>query len=118
MTGTQGRYSYLRLRDEVVRLASALRVLEVGRGDRVITYMPMVPQAIVAMLTCARLGAVYPVVFGDFAPYGLALRIDDAAPRLVLTASCGLEFDRMVEYKSLMDEALELATHQFAHVVV
>ncbi|MBW6260404.1 AMP-binding protein, partial [Pseudomonas aeruginosa] len=106
VTGTQDRYSYLRLRDEVARLAGALRALGVGKGDRVIIYMPMVPQAAMAMLACARLGAVHSVVFGGFAPYELALRIDDATPKLVLTASCGLEFDRVIEYKPLVDKAL------------
>lgn len=118
VTGTQDRYSYLRLRDEVARLAGALRALGVGKGDRVIIYMPMVPQAAMAMLACARLGAVHSVVFGGFAPYELALRIDDATPKLVLTASCGLEFDRVIEYKPLVDKALELAIHQPAHVMV
>ncbi len=80
--------------------------------------MPMVPQAAMAMLACARLGAVHSVVFGGFAPYELALRIDDATPKLVLTASCGLEFDRVIEYKPLVDKALELAIHQPAHVMV
>ena len=117
VTGTQDRYSYLRLRDEVARLAGALRALGVGKGDRVIIYMPMVPQAAMAMLACARLGAVHSV-FGGFAPYELALRIDDATPKLVLTASCGLEFDRVIEYKPLVDKALELAIHQPAHVMV
>ncbi len=102
VTGTQDRYSYLRLRDEVARLAGALRALGVGKGDRVIIYMPMVPQAAMAMLACARLGAVHSVVFGGFAPYELALRIDDATPKLVLTASCGLEFDRVIVYGPLM----------------
>ncbi len=88
------------------------------KGDGVIIYMPMVPQAAMAMLACARLGAVHSVVFGGFAPHELALRIDDARPKLVLTASCGLEFERVIEYKPLVDKALELATHQPAHVLV
>ncbi len=118
VTNTQQRFSYLELRDEVARLAGALRALGVERGDGVIIYMPMVPQAAMAMLACARIGAVHSVVFGGFAPYELALRIDDAKPKLVLTASCGLEFDRVIEYKPLVDKALELALHQPAHVLV
>ena len=112
VTQTQQRFSYLELRDEVARLAGALRALGVEKGDGVIIYMPMVPQAAMAMLACARLGAVHSVVFGGFAPHELALRIDDARPKLVLTASCGLEFERVIEYKPLVDKALELATHQ------
>ncbi|MEE4465693.1 AMP-binding protein, partial [Azotobacter chroococcum] len=111
-------YSYRELRDEVARLAGALRELGVEKGDRVIIYMPMVPQAAMAMLACARIGAVHSVVFGGFAPHELALRIDDAKPRLLLTASCGLEFERVIEYKPLVDKALELAGHQPEHVLV
>ncbi len=118
VTGVQQRFSYRELRDEVARLAGALRALGVGKGDGVIIYMPMVPQAAMAMLACARLGAVHSVVFGGFAPYELALRIDDAKPKLILTASCGLEFERVIEYKPLVDKALELALHQPAHVMV
>ncbi|ACO77297.1 acetyl-CoA synthetase [Azotobacter vinelandii CA] len=118
VTGGKARYSYRELRDEVARLAGALRELGVEKGDRVIIYMPMVPQAAMAMLACARIGAVHSVVFGGFAPHELALRIDDARPKLLLTASCGLEFDRVIEYKPLVDKALELASHQPGHVLV
>lgn len=118
VTQTQQRFSYLELRDEVARLAGVLRALGVEKGDGVIIYMPMVPQAAMAMLACARLGAVHSVVFGGFAPHELALRIDDAKPKLVLTASCGLEFERVIEYKPLVDKALELASHQPANVLV
>lgn len=118
VTDTQQRFTYLELRDEVARLAGTLRALGVEKGDGVIIYMPMVPQAAMAMLACARIGAVHSVVFGGFAPYELALRIDDAKPKLVLTASCGLEFDRVIEYKPLVDKALELALHSPAHVMV
>ncbi|PJI47365.1 MAG: propionyl-CoA synthetase [Pseudomonas sp.] len=118
VTQIQQRFSYLELRDEVARLAGVLRALGVEKGDGVIIYMPMVPQAAMAMLACARLGAVHSVVFGGFAPHELALRIDDAKPKLVLTASCGLEFERVIEYKPLVDKALELASHQPAHVLV
>ncbi|WP_397448376.1 propionyl-CoA synthetase [Pseudomonas sp. NA-150] len=112
------RYSYRELRDEVAHLAGLLRELGVGKGDGVIIYMPMVPQAAMAMLACARLGAIHSVVFGGFAPHELAVRIDDAKPKLLLTASCGLEFDRVIEYKPLVDKALELAVHQPSHVLV
>ncbi|AJE22562.1 propionyl-CoA synthetase [Azotobacter chroococcum] len=118
VTNRKARYSYRELRDEVARLAGALRELGVEKGDRVIIYMPMVPQAAMAMLACARIGAVHSVVFGGFAPHELALRIDDAKPRLLLTASCGLEFERVIEYKPLVDKALELASHRPEHVLV
>ncbi|MGG5290103.1 propionyl-CoA synthetase [Pseudomonas shirazensis] len=118
VTATQQRFSYRELRDEVARLAGLLRELGVRKGDGVVIYMPMVPQAAMAMLACARIGAVHSVVFGGFAANELALRIDDARPTLVLTASCGLEFDRVIEYKPLIDRALQLATHQPRHVLV
>lgn len=118
VTATQQRFSYRQLRDEVARLAGLLRELGVRKGDGVVIYMPMVPQAAMAMLACARIGAVHSVVFGGFAANELALRIDDAKPTLVLTASCGLEFDRVIEYKPLIDRALQLASHQPRHVLV
>ncbi|VVM66784.1 Acetyl-coenzyme A synthetase [Pseudomonas fluorescens] len=118
VTATQQRFSYRELRDEVARLAGLLRGLGVRKGDGVVIYMPMVPQAAMAMLACARIGAVHSVVFGGFAANELALRIDDAKPTLVLTASCGLEFDRVIEYKPLIDRALQLASHQPRHVLV
>lgn len=118
VTATQQRFSYRELRDEVTRLAGLLRELGVRKGDGVVIYMPMVPQAAMAMLACARIGAVHSVVFGGFAANELALRIDDAKPTLVLTASCGLEFDRVIEYKPLIDRALQLASHQPRHVLV
>ncbi|WP_060481186.1 AMP-binding protein [Pseudomonas sp. NBRC 111119] len=118
VTGAQQAYTYLELRDEVARLAGLLSQLGVKKGDGVIIYMPMVPQAAMAMLACARIGAVHSVVFGGFAANELALRIDDARPTLLLTASCGLEFDRVIEYKPLVDRALQLAQHQPRHVLV
>lgn len=118
VTGVQQTFTYHQLRDEVARLAGLLRQLGVGQGDGVIIYMPMVPQAAMAMLACARIGAVHSVVFGGFAANELALRIDDARPTLVLTASCGLEFDRVIEYKPLVDRALQLARHQPRKVLV
>lgn len=118
VTGTAERYSFNRLRDETARLAGLLRTLGVGKGDGVIIYMPMVPQAAMAMLACARLGAVHSVVFGGFAPHELAARIDDLKPTLILSASCGIEFDRVVAYKPLLDKALSLAAHRPARVLL
>jgi propionyl-CoA synthetase len=109
MTGTGATFSYGELRDAVARFAGALRSLGVEQGDRVIVYMPMVPEAVIAMLACARLGAVHSVVFGGFAAHELASRIEDAKPRVVVSASCGLEPGRVVAYKPLLDKAVELA---------
>ncbi len=95
------------LREEVAAFAGALRQLGVATGDRVVIYMPMIPEAVVAMLACARLGAVHSVVFGGFAAHELAVRIDDAKPKVVLSASCGVEPSRIVEYKPLLDRALD-----------
>lgn len=118
VTGTKRTYSYGVLRDEVARFAGVLRGLGVDRGDRVVIYMPMVPEAAVAMLACARIGAVHSVVFGGFAPKELAVRIDDAAPTVIVSASCGIEGKRVIEYKPLLDAAIELATHKPAKRVV
>ncbi len=118
MTGAVRRITYRELQTKVARLAGALRVQGVGVGDRVIIYMPMIPETAFAMLACARLGAVHSVVFGGFAPRELAIRIDDAEPKVVLTASCGLEFDRVIPYKPLLDEALKLAAHQPTHCLL
>lgn len=118
VTSTVDRITYQRLRDEVARFAGALAGLGVGRGDRVIIYMPMIPEAVVGMLACARLGAVHSVVFGGFASRELAVRIDDAAPRVILTGSCGIEVDRVIPYQPLLEGALELASHQPDAVVV
>jgi len=111
MLGCVRRFTYAELQLEVARCAGALAGLGVVKGDRVLIYMPMVPEAVVAMLACARLGAVHSVVFGGFAAKELATRIDDATPRLILTASCGLEPNRAVEYMPLLDEALRIAEH-------
>jgi propionyl-CoA synthetase len=110
--GTIRRITYRELRDEVARFAGALAARGVGRGDRVIVYMPMVPEAAVAMLACARLGAVHSVVFGGFAAHELAVRIDDCRPKAVVSASCGIETNRVVAYKPLLDAAIEMATHK------
>ena len=118
VTGSTRRISYRQLQDQVARFAGVLAGLGVGRGDRVVIYLPMVPEAAVAMLACARLGAVHSVVFGGFAPKELAIRIDDATPTVVVSASCGIEGARVIEYKPLLDAALELATHRPEHCVI
>ena len=111
VTGTKRVISYAELLDEVSRFAGVLAGLGVGKGDRVLIYMPMVPEAVVAMLATARLGAVHSVVFGGFAPAELAVRIDDARPTVVVSASCGIEPARVVEYKPLLDEAIARAAN-------
>ena len=111
VTDTQITYSYDQLFDEVTALATALQDLGVTKGDRVIIYMPMIPEAAFAMLACARIGAIHSVVFGGFAPKELATRIDDARPKLILSASCGIEPKRTIPYKPLLDEAIEIADH-------
>src|ERR1700704_97880 len=112
VTGTQRTFTYAELQDEVARFAGVLRGLGVGQGARVIVYLPMIPEALVAMLACARIGAVHSVVFGGFAAPELATRIDDAKPTVILSASCGLEPGRIVAYKPLLDEAIALAQHK------
>ncbi len=112
ITGAKGETSYAELRDQVARLAGALAARGVGKGDRVIIYMPMIPESLVAMLACARLGAIHSVVFGGFAAPELAVRIDDAAPKAILAASCGIEPGRVVAYKPLIDAAIEMAAHK------
>jgi propionyl-CoA synthetase len=112
VTGTQRKLSYAELLAEVKALAASLQDLGVAKGDRVIIYMPMVPEAAIAMLACARLGAVHSVVFGGFAARELATRIDDCRPKAVLSASCGIEPGRTVAYKPLLDKAIELAAHK------
>ena len=109
VTNTIQSFTYLRLRDEVARVADGLRRQGIEKGDRVIIYMPMVPEAVIAMLACARIGAIHSVVFGGFASRELATRIDDAKPKLILSASCGIEVNRVVPYKPLLDEAIRIA---------
>ncbi len=118
VTGTVRPYTYSALRDEVARTAGALGRQGIGRGDRVIIYMPMVPEAVIAMLACARIGAIHSVVFGGFASHELAKRIDDATPKMILSASCGIEPGRVVEYKPLLDQAIELSRHKPERCVV
>ena len=112
VTKTTRAYTYAELRDEVATLGAVLQDLGVGKGDRVILYMPMVPEAVIAMLACARIGAVHSVVFGGFAAPELATRIDDAKPVAILSASCGIEPNRIVAYKPLLDAAIELSSHK------
>ena len=118
VTGAVRRFTYSELRDAVAQAAGALAAQGVTAGDRVIIYMPMAPEAVIGMLACARIGAVHSVVFGGFAPKELAARIDDAKPKLVLSASCGIEVDRVIPYKPLLDEAIALATHKPERVIV
>jgi propionyl-CoA synthetase len=118
VTGTRQTFTYRALRDETALFAGVLRDLGVDRGDRVVLYLPMIPHAVVAMLACARIGAVHSVVFGGFAPRELAVRVDDARPKVVVSASCGVEGGRVVEYKPLLDEALELASHKVGGCVI
>ena len=111
LTNTQRKISFSELRDETALFAGVLVANGIRKGDRVIIYMPMVPEAIVAMLACARIGAVHSVVFGGFAANELATRIDDAGPRAIVSASCGIEPNRVVSYKPLLDRAIELSSH-------
>ena len=112
VTGVKRTLSYRKLRDEVALFAGVLAGLGVGKGDRVLIYMPMIPQAIIAMLGCARLGAVHSVVFGGFAPKELALRIDDATPKVIVSASSGIEGKKVVGYLPRLNRAIELAEHR------
>jgi len=118
VTGTVKRFTYGELLAKTARLAGALKAHGVERGDRVVIYMPMVPQTAVAMLACARIGAIHSVVFGGFAAKELAHRIDDAKPKLILSASCGIEVDRVIPYKPLLDGAIEMARHKPDHCIV
>ncbi|MBM3572082.1 MAG: propionyl-CoA synthetase, partial [Alphaproteobacteria bacterium] len=112
VTATIQKFTYRQLRDEVALTAGMLAGLGVKKGDRVILYMPMVPRAAVAMLACARLGAIHSVVFGGFAANELATRINDAEPKVIMSASCGIEAQKVIPYKPLLDQAIELASHK------
>ena len=118
MTGTKYSITFSELLEKVSVLAGALTNIGISKGDRVIIYMPMIPEGIISMLACARIGAIHSVVFGGFAANELAVRIDDAKPKAILAASCGLEPNRIVEYKPLIDQAIELASHKPTTVVV
>jgi len=112
VTNTIKKYTYAELLDQVSRFAGVLTANGVSRGDRVIIYMPMIPESVVAMLACARIGAIHSVVFGGFASRELAIRIDDAKPKLVISASCGIEAQRVIKYKPLLDKAIELSRYK------
>jgi acyl-coenzyme A synthetase/AMP-(fatty) acid ligase len=116
-TGVKKQFTYRQLQHEVARFAGILRSLGVGKGDRVIIYMPMIPEVAFAMLACARLGAVHSVVFGGFAAHELAIRIDDAKPKVLLMASGGKELDKIIPYKPIVDRALDEAEHKIEHVI-
>ncbi|ETR78355.1 acyl-CoA synthetase [Afipia sp. P52-10] len=118
VTDTIAKFTYREMLDEVKTLAAILQDFGVTKGDRVIIYMPLIPEAVFAMLACARIGAVHSVVFGGFAAKELATRIDDAEPKLILSASCGIEPGRIVKYKPLLDEAIDLATVKPAACII
>jgi propionyl-CoA synthetase len=118
VTGAKARISYAQLLEEAATLGAVLQELGAGKGDRVIIYMPMVPEAVIAMLACARIGAIHSVVFGGFASHELATRINDAKPKVILSASCGIETARVVPYKPLLDKAVALAEHKPATCVI
>lgn len=118
MTGAKRTVTYNELKDQISRLAGVLRSKGVEKGDRVVVYMPMIPEAVIATLACARLGAVHSIVFGGFAANELAVRIDDSKAKAVISASCGLEPNRVVEYKPLLDTAIEIAKHKPDHCIV
>jgi propionyl-CoA synthetase len=118
VTDTVRSFTYRELRDLTARCAGMLRAQGVERGDRVIVYMPMVPEAVIAMLACARIGAIHSVVFGGFAAKELATRIDDAKPKLIVSASCGIEVNRVIPYKPLLDQAIQMARHRVERCVI
>jgi len=118
VTQTKRAYSFREMRDQVAKIAGGLKNLGVAKGDTVVIYMPMIPEAVMTMLACARLGAIHSVVFGGFAPHELAIRIDDAKPKLIVTASSGIEVDRIIPYKPMVDKAVELAQHLVQNVVI
>lgn len=118
VTQTVKKYTYAQVKKEVAQLAGGMQSLGLKQGDTAIIYMPMIPQAAFAMLACARIGVTHSVVFGGFAPHELAIRIDDCKPRLIITASSGIEVDRLITYKPLVDEAIALASHRPKKVIV
>lgn len=118
VTQTVKKYTYNQIKSEIAKLAGGLQSLGLEKGDTVVIYMPMIPQAVFAMLACARIGVTHSVVFGGFAPHELAIRIDDCKPKAIITASSGIEIERLIAYKPLVDEAIELAEHKPQNVVV
>lgn len=118
VTQTVKKYTYNQIKSEIAKLAGGLQSLGLEKGDTVVIYMPMIPQAVFAMLACARIGVTHSVVFGGFAPHELAIRIDDCKPKAIITASSGIEIERLIAYKPLVDEAIELAEHKPQNVVI
>lgn len=118
VTDTKRSYTYNELKTSVAKLAGGLQKLGVVKGDTVVIYMPMIPEAVFAMLACARLGAIHSVVFGGFAPHELAIRIEDAKPKVVISATCGIEVNKIIKYKPYLDEAIELSVHKPQNVVL
>ncbi len=118
VTGTIKKFTYSELKERVARMAGFLADLGVIKGDTVLIYMPMIPEALMSMLACARIGAIHSVVFGGFAPKELAVRIQDAQPKVILSASCGIEGQRVIPYKPLLDEALQISSHQPKHCII
>lgn len=118
VTNTKQKFTYNELKTAVAKLAGAMIKLGVHRGDRVVIYMPMIPEAVFAMLACARIGAVHSVVFGGFAPHELAIRIDDAKPKVIISASCGIEIDKVISYKPMLDDAIERSIFKPQHTII
>ena len=118
ITGNKKKFTYKELKEKVSKFAGALKNQGVKKGDRVIIYMPMIPEAVVGMLACGRIGAIHSVVFGGFASNELASRIDDSKAKVLLTASCGFEPGRTVQYKPLVDEALKLSSHKIKKLIL
>lgn len=117
VTGTVQHFSFIELKDKVACFAAGLQVLGIEKGETVVIYMPMIPEAVIAMLACARIGAIHSVVFGGFAPHELAMRIDDAKPKAIISASYGIEFDKQIPYKTLVDRAIEESSHKPGHKI-
>ena len=118
ITENKNKFTYKELKAKVSKFAGALQNQGITKGDRIIIYMPMIPEAVIAMLACARIGAIHSVVFGGFASNELASRIDDSKAKILLTASCGFEPGKTVEYKPLVDEALKLASHNIEKLIL
>ena len=118
ITGNKKQFTYKELREKVSKFAGALRNQGVNKGDRVIIYMPMIPEAVIAMLACGRIGAIHSVVFGGFASNELASRINDSKAKLIVTASCGFEPGKTVEYKPLVDAAIKMASHKIDKMIL
>ena len=118
VTNIKKKISYKQLQGQIIQFSGALKKLGVSKGDRVIIYMPMIPEAIIAMLACARIGAIHSVVFGGFASTELATRIDDCQPKLIVSASCGHEVNKIIKYKPLLDKAVELAKHKVEKCII